>query len=77
MSWDGLDPDEGPRSLCGLAELSFGTRDGLWPIAGTGRGETIFLVAANATALWLLTEAWRAPTPPPSPPARYGCAVFR
>ncbi|MFC9705283.1 SMI1/KNR4 family protein [Streptomyces sp. NPDC056943] len=56
VSWDGLDPDEDPRLLFGLTELSFGTRDGLWPIAGTDRGETIFLVVANARAPWLLAE---------------------
>jgi hypothetical protein len=43
----GLDADEDPHQLFGLDELSFGTRDGLWPIASTDRGETIFLIAAN------------------------------
>ncbi|HET6353472.1 SMI1/KNR4 family protein [Streptomyces sp.] len=56
VSWDDLDPDEDPRLLCGLTELSFGTRNGLWPIAGTDRGETIFLVAEHETAHWLLVE---------------------
>ncbi len=46
VEWDGLDPDEDPRLLFGLEELSFGTPQGLWPIASTDRGETVFLVAA-------------------------------
>ncbi|WP_093497385.1 hypothetical protein [Streptomyces sp. Ag109_O5-10] len=50
MCWDDLDPDEDPRLLFGLAELTFGTRDGLWPIAGADRGETLFLAAAHGTA---------------------------
>lgn len=40
VCWDDLEPDEDSRLLLGLAELTFGTRDGLWPIAGTDRGET-------------------------------------
>jgi hypothetical protein len=56
VCWDDLDPDEDPRLLFGLAELTFGTRNGLWPIAGTDRGETLFLVAAHGTAPWLLVE---------------------
>lgn len=56
VSWDDLDPDEDPRLLSGLTELSFGTRNGLWPIAGTDRGETLFLVAADDAALGLLVE---------------------
>ncbi|OSP40173.1 hypothetical protein B7767_27710 [Streptomyces sp. 13-12-16] len=56
VSWDDLDPDEDPRLLFGLAESSFGTRNGLWPIAGTGRGETLFLVAADDAAPGLLVE---------------------
>ncbi|MER7693991.1 SMI1/KNR4 family protein [Streptomyces sp. NPDC097610] len=55
VSWDDLDADEDPRLLFGLKELSFGTRDGLWPIASTDRGETIFLIAASDTS-WLLVE---------------------
>ncbi|MFJ8655811.1 hypothetical protein ACIRNU_26005 [Streptomyces rochei] len=49
MPWDelDLDADEDPRQLLGLEELSFGTQNGLWPIAGTDRGETIFLDAAS------------------------------
>ncbi|MGZ9935400.1 SMI1/KNR4 family protein [Streptomyces sp. NC-S4] len=54
VSWDDLDPDEDPRLLFELAELNFGTRDGLWPIAGTDRGEVVFLAAADGTAPWLL-----------------------
>ncbi|MEU1618877.1 hypothetical protein ABZ479_16475 [Streptomyces sp. NPDC005722] len=48
MPWDALDldPDEDPRRLFGLEELSFGTRKGLWPIADTDRGETVLLSAA-------------------------------
>lgn len=56
VDWDGLDPDEDPRLLFGLEGLRFGTRDGLWPIASTDRGETVFLVAANTAAPWLLVE---------------------
>ncbi|GGP86663.1 hypothetical protein [Streptomyces sindenensis] len=36
--------------------MSFGTRNGLWPIAGTDRGETLFLVAADGPAPWILVE---------------------
>ncbi|MFE1560030.1 SMI1/KNR4 family protein [Streptomyces sp. NPDC058734] len=60
VSWDDLDfdldPDEDPRPLSGLTELTFGTRNGAWPIARTDRGETIFHVAEEDTAPWLLTE---------------------
>ncbi|MEW1872268.1 SMI1/KNR4 family protein [Streptomyces caelestis] len=56
VSWDDLDPDEDPRLLFGLTELSFGTRNGLWPIASTDRGETLFLVAADDAAPGLLAE---------------------
>ncbi|MDX3379769.1 SMI1/KNR4 family protein [Streptomyces sp. ME02-6991-2A] len=56
VEWDGLDPDEDPRLLFGLEELSFGTPQGLWPIASTDRGETVFLVAAGTAAPWLLVE---------------------
>lgn len=56
IPWDDLDPDEDPRLLCGLAELSFGTRGGLWPIVSTDRGETLFLSAADSTAPWILVE---------------------
>jgi hypothetical protein len=51
VPWDGLGPDEDPRLLLGIEELSFGTRHGLWPLASTDRGETVFLAeAATATA---------------------------
>ncbi|MFB6615085.1 SMI1/KNR4 family protein [Streptomyces sp. NPDC085524] len=56
VDWDGLDPDEDPRLLCGLEDLCFGTRDGLWPIASSDRGETVFLVGADSAAPWLLVE---------------------
>ncbi|MFE1382555.1 SMI1/KNR4 family protein [Streptomyces sp. NPDC058740] len=58
VPWDelDLDVDEDPRVLFGLTELSFGTRNGLWPIASTDRGETIFLMAADDTAPWFLVE---------------------
>ncbi|MFH8364859.1 SMI1/KNR4 family protein [Streptomyces anulatus] len=55
VPWDDLHADEDPRLLLGLRELSFGTREGLWPIASTDRGETIFL-AAGADTPWLLVE---------------------
>ncbi|MFH9419885.1 SMI1/KNR4 family protein [Streptomyces sp. NPDC017529] len=54
VDWEDLSPEEDPRLLCGLEELSFGTRDGLWPLAGTDRGEDVFLVAASGPAPWLL-----------------------
>lgn len=56
VSWEDLDPDEDPRLLFGLTELRFATRNGLWPIASTDRGETLFLVAVHGTAPWLLVE---------------------
>ncbi|MFD5624364.1 SMI1/KNR4 family protein [Streptomyces yangpuensis] len=58
VPWDehDLDADEDPRALFGLTELSFGTGSGPWPIAGTDRGETIFLMAADDTAPWILVE---------------------
>ncbi|SEQ10779.1 SMI1/KNR4 family protein [Streptomyces radiopugnans] len=45
VDWDGLDldADEDPRQLFGLPELTFGTPNGLWPLASTDRGETLFL----------------------------------
>lgn len=47
IAWDDdLAPDEDPRLLFDLPELSFGTRDGLWPITSTDRGETLFLTAS-------------------------------
>ncbi|MFE9635826.1 SMI1/KNR4 family protein [Streptomyces sp. NPDC006463] len=56
VDWEDLDPDEDPRLLFGLEDLRFGTPDGLWPIASTDRGETVFLVAASAASPWLLVE---------------------
>ncbi|GHC73116.1 SMI1/KNR4 family protein [Streptomyces cinnamoneus] len=50
-----LEADEDPRRLFGLKELTFGTHDGLWPLASTDRGETIFLVSPSH-ASWLLVE---------------------
>ncbi|MFD7335732.1 SMI1/KNR4 family protein [Streptomyces violascens] len=51
VSWEevGLDADEDPRLLFGLKELTFGTPDGLWPIASTDRGETVFLIPGSDT----------------------------
>ncbi|MEV6331205.1 hypothetical protein [Streptomyces sp. NPDC051909] len=49
-SWEDLDPDQDPCLLLGLTELSLGTRNGLWPIASTDRGETLFLMTADDTA---------------------------
>lgn len=51
-----LDADEDPRALFGLMELSFGTRDGLWPITSTDRGETLFLMTEDDTAPRFLVE---------------------
>ncbi|GAX59031.1 SMI1/KNR4 family protein [Streptomyces olivochromogenes] len=56
VPWDDLDADEDPRLLFGLTELSFGTSDGLWPIASTDRGETLFLTAADGTLSGILVE---------------------
>ncbi|MEU3901700.1 SMI1/KNR4 family protein [Streptomyces sp. NPDC045251] len=56
VPWEDLDPDEDPRLLFGLTELSFATRDGLWPIASTDRGETLFLMAADGTLSGVLVE---------------------
>ncbi|MEV5944459.1 SMI1/KNR4 family protein [Streptomyces sp. NPDC051994] len=55
-----LDADEDPRLLFGLDELSFGTRNGLWPIASTNRGETIFLLGAPDAPRLLVSydETW-------------------
>ncbi|WNO66132.1 SMI1/KNR4 family protein [Streptomyces sp. AM2-3-1] len=62
VPWDDLDldADEDPRQLFGLDELSFGSRNGLWPIASTDRGETIFLIAAKSVPRLLVSydETW-------------------
>ncbi|WP_406359536.1 SMI1/KNR4 family protein [Streptomyces sp. NBC_00715] len=60
VPWDDLDPDEDPRHLFGLDELSFGTRNGLWPIASTDRGETIFLISGPEAPRLLVSygETW-------------------
>ncbi|KQX77050.1 MULTISPECIES: hypothetical protein [unclassified Streptomyces] len=56
IPWDNLDPDEDPRLLFGLPELSFGTCNGLWPIASTDRGEALFLMATDGTLSGILVE---------------------
>ncbi|MCZ0997862.1 SMI1/KNR4 family protein [Streptomyces mirabilis] len=56
VPWDDLDADEDPRLLFGLTELSFGTSNGLWPIASTDRGETLFLTAADGALSGILVE---------------------
>ncbi|MFF2512995.1 SMI1/KNR4 family protein [Streptomyces sp. NPDC058086] len=56
VPWDDLDADEDPRLLFGLTELSFGTSNGLWPIASTDRGETLFLTAADGMLSGILVE---------------------
>lgn len=56
VPWDDLDPDEDPRLLFGLTELSFGTSNGLWPVASTDRGETLFLTAVDGTLSGILVE---------------------
>ncbi|MFK0173926.1 SMI1/KNR4 family protein [Streptomyces sp. NPDC090306] len=62
VSWDDLDldADEDPCRLFALDELSFGTHDGLWPIASTDRGETVFLLAAHDAPRLLVNydETW-------------------
>ncbi|WP_372351026.1 SMI1/KNR4 family protein [Streptomyces sp. KL116D] len=59
VSWDDLDADE-DCLLFDLDELSFGTRNGLWPIASTDRGEFIFLIAAPDAPRFLVSfdETW-------------------
>ncbi len=42
--------------LFGLTGVSFATRNGLWPIASTDRGETLFLMAADGTLSRILVE---------------------
>ncbi|MFF6774572.1 SMI1/KNR4 family protein [Streptomyces sp. NPDC012637] len=56
IPWDGLAPDEDPRQLLGVEELRFGTSDGLWPLASTDRGETVFLLTADGAARCLVVE---------------------
>lgn len=60
VSWDelDLDADEDPRQL--IDELSFGTPDGLWPVASTDRGETVFLASATQVPKFLVKydETW-------------------
>ncbi|NUP22996.1 MAG: SMI1/KNR4 family protein [Streptomyces sp.] len=58
ISWDDvdLDMDEDPRILFGLKELTFGTQDGLWPIACTDRGETVFLLPGSVTPRLLVED---------------------
>ncbi|WP_251016591.1 hypothetical protein [Streptomyces sp. ISL-99] len=58
VPWDelDLDTDEDPRLLFGLKELSFGTTDGLWPIASTDRGETIFLAPGSVIPRLLVED---------------------
>ncbi len=62
VPWDDLDLDaaEDPRILFGLDELSFGTPNGLWPIASTDRGEIIFLLATPDDPRFLVSfdETW-------------------
>ncbi|MCX5173438.1 SMI1/KNR4 family protein [Streptomyces antibioticus] len=62
VPWDdlGLDADEDPRKLFGRDELSFGTCDGLWPIASTDRGEAVFPIASANSPRRLVTyhETW-------------------
>jgi hypothetical protein len=62
VPWDDLDldADEDPRELLGLDVLRFGTPDGLWPIASTDRGETLFLIAAADTSRLVVNydESW-------------------
>ncbi|MDX3055976.1 SMI1/KNR4 family protein [Streptomyces sp. NE06-03E] len=60
VPWDELDleADEDPRRF--FDELSFGTPDGLWPVASTDRGETIFLAFGAHAAKFLVKydETW-------------------
>ncbi|MEV5241945.1 SMI1/KNR4 family protein [Streptomyces cinnamoneus] len=58
VPWDELDfdADEDPRRLFGLQELSFGTRNGLWPITSTDRGESVFLVQAPGAPYFIVED---------------------
>jgi hypothetical protein len=56
VGWDSFDLplDEDPRRLFGLEVLRFGTPDGLWPLASSDRGETVFLVADTDAPRYLV-----------------------
>jgi hypothetical protein len=58
VPWDelDLDADEDPRLLFGLEELEFGTANGLWPIADTDRGETVFLDSGSVSPRLLIED---------------------
>ncbi|WP_415954011.1 SMI1/KNR4 family protein [Streptomyces sp. KLOTTS4A1] len=60
LSWDDFHVEGDPLQLFGLAELSFGTRDGLWPIVGSDRGENVFLAGADDDPRFLVNfdETW-------------------
>ncbi|MFI6943694.1 SMI1/KNR4 family protein [Streptomyces sp. NPDC050418] len=42
VEWGDGEPDGDPRVVLGVEELEFGTPNGLIPLAGTDRGETLF-----------------------------------
>ncbi|PHQ53563.1 hypothetical protein BLA24_00495 [Streptomyces cinnamoneus] len=51
VPWDD-DIDGDPRPALGISEMKFGTSDGLTPIAGTDRGELIFLARGASGQEW-------------------------
>ncbi|MEU3651811.1 SMI1/KNR4 family protein [Streptomyces sp. NPDC032161] len=55
VDWD-VEISGDPRSVLGLAEMSFGTRHGLTPLLGTDRGETVFLAQDRDGASRILVE---------------------
>ncbi|MFC8724411.1 SMI1/KNR4 family protein [Streptomyces bacillaris] len=55
VDWD-TDIDGDPRKVLGTAELRFGTPDGLTPLLGSDRGETVFLARDRAGSPLLFAE---------------------
>ncbi len=51
VPWDD-EIDGDPRIALGISEMKFGTVDGLTPVAGTDRGETIFLARSVSGQEW-------------------------
>ncbi|MEW2252333.1 SMI1/KNR4 family protein [Streptomyces sp. NPDC058733] len=49
IEWDEGEPEGDPRLSLGVSELTFGTAEGLIPIAATDRGEVIFYAPRGAS----------------------------